>query len=344
MTVVDTAEMYGDGAAEELVGEAIAGCRDEVFLGSKVLPGNATRRGTIEACERSLHRLRTDRLDLYLLHWRGIHRLEGTIEGSQSLLQAGKIRDWGVSNFDVSDMDELVGLPGGSGCATDQVLYNLTRRGIEHDLLPWCHRRRMPIMAYSPIEQGRMLSHHGLQKVAERHGATSAQVALAWVLRNDGIIAIPRAGEPNHVRENHRAVDLHLTEKDLAELDQAFSHGWAAYGFADIGPYSGGQAEFLRVPYGDYNCLILPEDAEEKELDYVMLSDIFPTGWHSTRLANLTPGDSVVIYGSGPVGLMAALSARVQATRGIKEVFGLVLGGPMVQGSARDGSPSVNSR
>jgi diketogulonate reductase-like aldo/keto reductase len=223
MTLVDTAEMYGDGAAEELVGEAIADRRDEVFLVSKVLPENATRRGTIAACERSLRRLGTDRLDLYLLHWRGSHSLEDTIEGFQSLLQAGKIRHWGVSNFDVSDMDELVTLPTGSDVATDQVLYNLTRRGIEHDLLPWCHRRRMPIMAYSPIEQGRMLSHHGLQEVAERHGATSAQVALAWVLRNDGIIAIPRAGEPNHVRENRRAVDLHLTEQDLAELDQAFS-------------------------------------------------------------------------------------------------------------------------
>ncbi|MEG9438518.1 aldo/keto reductase [Edaphobacter sp. HDX4] len=222
MTLVDTAEMYGDGAAEELVGEVIADRRDEVFLVSKVLPENATRRGTIAACERSLRRLGTDRLDLYLLHWRGNHSLEDTIEGFQSLLQAGKIRHWGVSNFDVSDMDELVGLPGGSDVATDQVLYNLTRRGIEHDLLPWCQQHRMPTMAYSPIEQGRMLGHHELQKVAERHRATAAQVALAWVLRIEGVIAIPRAGEPNHVRENRGAVDLRLTERDLAELDQAF--------------------------------------------------------------------------------------------------------------------------
>ncbi len=222
MTLVDTAEMYGDGAAEELVGAAIAGRRDEVFLVSKVLPHNATRRGTIAACERSLSRLGTDRLDLYLLHWRGSHPLEETIEGFQSLVRAGKIRYWGVSNFDVSDMEELAGLPGGSDVVTNQVLYNLTRRGIEYDLLPWCQQRRMPIMAYSPIEQGRMLRHHELQKVAERHSATSAQVALAWVLRNEGVIAIPRAGEPGHVRENRGALDLRLSETDLEELEQVF--------------------------------------------------------------------------------------------------------------------------
>ena len=224
MTLIDTAEMYGDGAAEDLVGEAIADRRDEVFLVSKVLPRNATLRGTIAACERSLRRLGTDRLDLYLLHWRNSHPLEDTLDGFQSLLQAGKIRHWGVSNFDVSDMDELVSLPGGSGSTTDQVLYNLTRRGIEHDLLPWCQRRGMPVMAYSPIEQGRMLGHPELQRVAERHGATSAQVALAWVLRNEGVIAIPRAGEPTHVRENRGAIDLRLTEKDFLDLDQAFPH------------------------------------------------------------------------------------------------------------------------
>jgi diketogulonate reductase-like aldo/keto reductase len=222
MTLVDTAEMYGDGAAEELVGEAIAGRRDEVFLVSKVLPENATCRGTVAACERSLGRLGTDRLDLYLLHWRNGHPLADTIEGFQSLLQAGKIRHWGVSNFDVSDMNELVGLQGGSDVATDQVLYNLTRRGIEHDLLPWCQHRSLPIMAYSPIEQGRMLGHDELKKVAERHNATSAQVALAWVLRNQGVIAIPRAGEPSHVRENRGAVDVRLSEKDFEELDGVF--------------------------------------------------------------------------------------------------------------------------
>lgn len=222
MSLIDTAEMYGDGAAEELVGEAIAGRRDEVFLVSKVLPDNASLRGTIAACERSLRRLGTDRLDLYLLHWRGSHSLAETVAGFQSLLQAGKIRHWGVSNFDVSDMDELVGLPGASDVATDQVLYNLTRRGIEHDLVPWCQSRRVPIMAYSPIEQGRVLGHRELQKVAERHGATPTQVALAWVLRIDGVIAIPRASKPGHVRENHGALNPTLTEEDFAELDQAF--------------------------------------------------------------------------------------------------------------------------
>ena len=222
MSLIDTAEMYGDGAAEELVGEAIANRRDEVFLVSKVLPNNATRHGTIAACERSLRRLGTDRLDLYLLHWRGSHSLAETLEGFQSLLQAGKVRHWGVSNFDVSDMDELVGLPGGASVATDQVLYNLTRRGIEHDLSPWCQQRGVPIMAYSPIEQGRMLGHRELQKVAERHGATPAQVALAWVLRTEGVVAIPRTGRPDHVRENIGALHLDLTEADLAELDLAF--------------------------------------------------------------------------------------------------------------------------
>jgi diketogulonate reductase-like aldo/keto reductase len=222
MTLVDTAEMYGNGAAEKLVGEAIAGRREEVFLVSKVLPTNATRHGTITACERSLGRLGTDRLDLYLLHWRGRHPLEETIAGFQSLQQAGKIRHWGVSNFDVPDMEELVDRAGGSDVATNQVLYNLTRRGIEYDLLPWSEQRRLPTMAYSPIEQGRMLGRPELQKVAERHGATPAQVALAWVLRKERVSAIPRAGDPNHVRENRGAVDLRLTGEDLAGLDQAF--------------------------------------------------------------------------------------------------------------------------
>jgi diketogulonate reductase-like aldo/keto reductase len=191
LTLIDTAEMYGDGVSEELVGEAIAGRRDEVFLVSKVLPSNATQRGTIAACERSLRRLGTDRLDLYLLHWRGGTPLRETLDAFAALTDAGKIRHWGVSNFDVSDMEELVGLPGGSAVATDQVLYNLTRRGIEYDLLPWCRERGLPIMAYSPIEQGRMLGHAGLRSVAARHGATPAQVALAWLLRQDGLIVIP---------------------------------------------------------------------------------------------------------------------------------------------------------
>ncbi|MFL5627770.1 MAG: aldo/keto reductase [Ktedonobacteraceae bacterium] len=222
MTLIDTAEMYADGAAEELVGEAVAGRRDEVFLVSKVLPDHATRRGTIAACEGSLRRLRTDRLDLYLLHWRGYLPLEETIKAFAALVRAGKIRYWGVSNFNVSDLEEVMDLPGGTDVATDQVLYNLTRRGIEYDLLPWCRERNIPIMAYSPIEQGRMLGHPVLRDVADRHGATPAQVALAWVLRQDGLNAIPRAGVPTHVRENRAALDLRLTEQDLATLDRAF--------------------------------------------------------------------------------------------------------------------------
>ena len=222
MTVIDTAEMYADGAAEELVGEALAGRRDEAFLVSKVLPQNATRRGTIAACERSLHRLGTDQLDLYLLHWRGQIPLEETLAAFATLVHTGKIRLWGVSNFAVSDLEELLTLPGGAAVTTDQVLYNLTRRGIEYDLLPWCRTRGLPIMAYSPIEQGRLLGHPALGEVAARHGVTPAQIALAWVLRHAGLNTIPRAGTTAHVRENRAALDVHLTEQDLAQLDRAF--------------------------------------------------------------------------------------------------------------------------
>jgi len=222
MTLIDTAEMYGDGAAEELVGEVIAGRRDKLFLVSKVLPSHARRSATIAACEGSLRRLRTDRLDLYLLHWRGETPLEETLEAFSALMRAGKIRYWGVSNFDLSDMGELVELPGGSSVATNQVLYNLNRRGIEYKLLPWCLERRIPIMAYSPIEQGRLLDEPALQSVAERHGATAAQVALAWVLRQEKVIAIPKAATPAHVEENRGALDIRLTREDLDELDGAF--------------------------------------------------------------------------------------------------------------------------
>jgi diketogulonate reductase-like aldo/keto reductase len=222
MTLIDTAEMYGDGAAEELVGEAIAGRRNKVFLVSKVLPEHATRRGTIAACERSLTRLNTDHLDLYLLHWRGEIALEETLAGFDALMRAGKIRRWGVSNFDVSDMEELVGLRGGSAVMTDQVLYNLMRRGIEFDLRPWCRERRIPIMAYSPVEQGLLAANSKLQDIVARHDATPAQVALAWIVRQEGIIAIPKAGTPEHVRENRAALDIVLDEKDLVELDRVF--------------------------------------------------------------------------------------------------------------------------
>jgi diketogulonate reductase-like aldo/keto reductase len=222
MILIDTAEMYGNGAAETLVGEAIAGRRDEVFLVSKVLPGNATASGTVAACDRSLRRLRTEQLDLYLLHWRGPVPLTETLEGFAALIRAGKIRYWGVSNFDVPDLEELRALPGGREVATDQVLYNLARRGIEWQLMFWCRELNLPIMAYSPIEQGRLLRDPVLQSVAARHGATAAQVALAWVLRHPDVVAIPRAGNPEHVRENRGALDLQLTEQDLAELDRAF--------------------------------------------------------------------------------------------------------------------------
>jgi diketogulonate reductase-like aldo/keto reductase len=222
MTLVDTAQMYADGGAEALVGEAIAGRRDELFLVSKVLPENATRAGTFAACEHSLRRLRTDRLDLYLLHWRGNVPLEETLEAFAALIDAGKIRYWGVSNFDVVDMIELWKLDGGANVATDQVLYNLTRRGIEYDLMPWCRNRNIPIMAYSPIEQGRLLDDRELRHVAAWHNATPAQVALAWVLRQDGVVAIPKAANIAHVREDYAALELHLTGEYLTALDRAF--------------------------------------------------------------------------------------------------------------------------
>ena len=222
LTLIDTAEMYADGASETLVGEAIAGRRDEVFLVSKVLPGNAGRAATMRACERSLARLGTEQIDLYLLHWRGGAPLVETLEAFEALTRTGKIRYWGVSNFDPDDMAELEGLPGGDQVATNQVLYNLTRRGIEFDLLPHCRARGIPVMAYSPIEQGRMLRHATLNDVANRHGATPAQVALSWLLRQDGVIAIPKAGRPEHVRDNRAALDLALTPEDIADLERAF--------------------------------------------------------------------------------------------------------------------------
>lgn len=222
MSLIDTAEMYGSGGAEEVVADAIAGRRGEAFLVSKVLPENATREGTIAACERSLRRLGTDVIDLYLLHWRGSPKLADTLAAFETLMQDGKIRSWGVSNFDTDDMEELLALPGGDACACNQVLYNPTRRGIEFDLLPLCRERHIPIMAYSPIEQGRMLNHAALKAVGARHDATPAQIVLAWVIRQDGVIAIPKAASEKHVRENRAAVDIVLSADDLAELDKAF--------------------------------------------------------------------------------------------------------------------------
>jgi diketogulonate reductase-like aldo/keto reductase len=227
MTLIDTAEMYGDGGAEEMVGEAIAGRRDEVFLVSKLYPHHADSAGVQAACERSLRRLGTDRIDLYLLHWRGNVPLAETLDAFARLREQGKIGDFGVSNFDLDDMQEAAALPGGELVATDQVLYNLSQRGIEWDLLPWCRERRIPLMAYSPLESNPqeaagMLGDPQLAAVARRHGVTPAQVALAWLLRQDGVAVIPKAVRPQHVRENRAALDIVLDSEDLARLDAGF--------------------------------------------------------------------------------------------------------------------------
>lgn len=222
MTLIDTAEMYAEGGAEEVVGDAVAGRREEVFLVSKVYPHNASRRGAVAACERSLKRLRVETIDLYLLHWRGSVPLAETVEAFEALKRAGKIRRWGVSNCDVDDLEELG--PALADCATDQVLYNLEHRGVEFDLLPFCARQRMPVMAYSPVGQGgRLLRHRALAEVAARHGVTPAQAAIAWTLRDPNIISIPKAADPAHVRLNAAARDIRLTAEDLATLDAAFA-------------------------------------------------------------------------------------------------------------------------
>jgi diketogulonate reductase-like aldo/keto reductase len=222
MTVVDTAEMYASGGAEEVVGEAIQGRRDSVYLVSKVLPQNASTKGTVTACEKSLKRMKTDRLDLYLLHWRGSYALSETLEGFMHLIKAGKIRAFGVSNFDVEDMEEWMALKGGDAVATNQVIYSLKRRGIEFDLVPWQKQRHIPVMAYSPLDQGRVLSSRDLAAVAARHKTSPASVALAWVMRDPIVFTIPKAGSEAHVRENHAALNVKLTAEDLAQLDRAF--------------------------------------------------------------------------------------------------------------------------
>jgi diketogulonate reductase-like aldo/keto reductase len=222
MTLIDTAEMYGDGASEELVGQAIASRRSEVFLVSKVLPSHATRQGIAAACRASLARLGTDHLDLYLLHWPGMIPLEQTIAGFEDLRSAGLIRHWGVSNFDRSDLERLMRLPGGDAAQTDQVLYNLSRRGIEGSLLPWSLEQRLPLMAYSPLDQGRLLEHPVVLEIAGQHRASPAQVALAWVLAHPGVCAVAEAGTVGHVHENRAAAELQLSELDMVTLDQAF--------------------------------------------------------------------------------------------------------------------------
>jgi diketogulonate reductase-like aldo/keto reductase len=222
MTLIDTAEMYGSGGAEEMVARAAEGLRDDLFIVSKVYPHNASRAGVVAACERSLERLRTDRIDLYLLHWRGSIPLAETLEGFEQLRRDGKIRHYGVSNFDRADMAEWVALKGGENVAADQVLYNLSRRGPEWDLQPWCRERGIAIMAYTPLGQGSLLRDRTLTEVARRRNATPAQVALAWLLQQEGMIVIPKAARPEHVRENRGALDVALTKEDLLALDRAF--------------------------------------------------------------------------------------------------------------------------
>ena len=222
LTLIDTAEMYGGGRSEALIGEALVGRRDEAFIVSKVMPSNAARRSMVAACEQSLRHLQTDRIDLYLLHWPGSVPLQETLQGFEDLLVAGKIRYWGVSNFDLDDMEATVDLPGGAAVATNQVLYNLSRRGIEWDLLPWMRERAIPIMAYSPIEQARLLRNPKLNDFATRHGMTTAQVALAWLLTADDIIVIPKTSFRERLRENVGALDHPLTPDQMAELDRLF--------------------------------------------------------------------------------------------------------------------------
>ena len=221
--LIDTAEMYGDGGAEQVVASALAGRRDEAYIVSKVYPHNAGRRAVEQACERSLRRLQTDRIDLYLLHWRGDVPLAETFEGFAALQAAGKIVDYGVSNFDRDDLQEAFACPGGAALAVNQVLYNLARRGVEWDVLPWCRQHGMPLMAYSPLEQGDMLGVATLRAVASLRGASAAQVALAWLLRQPGVVAIPKAVSARHVRDNAAALQLQLEPDDLAALDAAFA-------------------------------------------------------------------------------------------------------------------------
>ncbi len=222
LTLIDTAEMYGSGGAEEVVGQAIAGQRDKIFLVSKVYPHNASRSGVPAACERSLKRMKVEVIDLYLLHWRGSHALSETVGAFEKLKAEGKIRRWGVSNCDVADMEELWRLKAGDTCATNQVLYHPGSRGVEFDLLLWCAKHKVSVMAYSPVGQGgRLLQSGALAAVAQRHDATPAQIAIAWGLRHPHVISIPKAVDPAHVRLNAKAGEIVLTAADQAEIDAA---------------------------------------------------------------------------------------------------------------------------
>lgn len=220
--LIDTAEMYGEGRAESLVGEAVRGQRDAVFLVSKVQPQHADRRGVVRACERSLQRLGTDRIDLYLLHWRGEVPLSETMEAFAALRRAGKIRHYGVSNFDAADMQELFELEAGRDVQTDQVLYNLTHRGLEWELLPWLRERQLPLMAYSPFDEGRLLAQRGLREFAQRHDMTTAQIALAWLFTRDDVIVIPKTAQRARLLDNLGALEHALTAEQVAELEQLF--------------------------------------------------------------------------------------------------------------------------
>lgn len=219
MEIIDTAELYGN---EEFIGSVIKNVRHKVFLISKVLPENANTSGTIKACEASLQRLGTDYLDMYLLHWKGWHPFAETVEAMQELQKAGKIKSWGVSNIDIDDMSKIYSLPGGNECATNQVLYNLSERGVEYDLIPWSSQKAMPVMAYSPVGEGRLTKHPVIERISQKHFVTPAQIALAWTIRQPGIISIPKAGKVNHVKDNYGSLSIVLDNDDLQELDNAF--------------------------------------------------------------------------------------------------------------------------
>jgi diketogulonate reductase-like aldo/keto reductase len=227
--LIDSAEMYGEGGAEIVVGQAIDGAlrageltREELFVVSKVYPHNASRAGTIAACERSLKRLKLDHIDLYLLHWRGSHPLRDTVAAFEELVAKGRIRHWGVSNFDLDDMQELAALPGGAACAANQVYYSLSQRGVEFDLAPWQRTHRMPLMAYCPLDRGALADHPSLRELAQRHRATPSQIALAWATSQPGVIAIPKAVREQHLRDNLAACEIVLDDADRALLDRLF--------------------------------------------------------------------------------------------------------------------------
>ncbi|HLQ98982.1 MAG TPA: aldo/keto reductase [Sphingobacterium sp.] len=220
--IIDTAEMYGDGQSERTIAKALKNRREEAYLVSKVLPNNASYEGVLKACDRSLKNLDTEYIDLYLLHWQGYYSFQETIDGFEYLKNIGKIKAWGVSNMDVKEMNEIQNCEHGMHCQANQVLYNLTRRGIEYDLIPWQHKSQMPVMAYSPMEQGRLLDSQVLKELGKKHSATASQLALAWILRDSMIIPIPKTSSVKHMEENFKALEIKLDEEDFKKLDSAF--------------------------------------------------------------------------------------------------------------------------